>query len=131
MRKLGWFLIIVIFVAMIWTILALAFPPVGTMSYDFFVVILGQNIVNGATGLSTAIMLWGSTGFLPAFAVFLGTGILFLTLGVLFTRIVRPHLPGRLGIKQTSTTPATAPLQSRLQEPALPPVEKKEVEATA
>ena len=102
---------------MLSVILSLAIPPIGQSLHGFFIEFLGPNIVNGATGIAITIMQWGSTGFLPAFTIFIVDGIVFLVLGVLFTRFVWAKRPGWMG--NTPKPVTTAPLQSQLNTPDL------------
>jgi hypothetical protein len=80
MRKLAWFIIIVLIVALTLVSLCLYSPAFSAGLYDIAVNYIGASIVNGITGGATGIMAWGATGLAPALAVFLGTGILFTIL---------------------------------------------------
>ena len=124
-NKLGKGLIIVIFIVLIWTIAALAVPAVKDGTYWLFVELIGGNLVRGATGLGNAIMLWGSQSFTQAATVLLGDGVLFLLLGLGFSRLIWPRIHGEK--KTPAQTLPITPLQDQLSKPALPPVTKEEV----
>jgi hypothetical protein len=50
-------------------------PPVSSGVYEFFVNILGRNIVTWFTGVMTGMMAWGATALGPAMAIALGWSI--------------------------------------------------------
>lgn len=136
MRKLGWFLIAVLVIVLVWAVVASNIPAVGQGTKTLFIDILGTNIVNGAVGISNNIMIWGASGFPQALTVLLGTGIFFLAMGVIFTRVLWPRRPAILG-KKTPIAPTYQPQaqlstptlytpQQQAPQPVIQPEEKKE-----
>ena len=125
-NKLGWFLIGIVIIALAWAVLALQFKDtIGAGTNYLFVELLGANLVRGITGASMGIMTWGSQSFTQATAVILGTGIGFIVLGMIASRLIWPRIHSEK--KTPAQTLPVTPLQDSLQKPALPPVTKEEV----
>jgi len=94
-RKLAWFVIIVLIVALSVAVACAYSPSFSATIYDFGVNVVGAGIVNGVTNLMTGMMAWGSTGLGPAAAVFFGVGIGFTVLWlVLLKRYVWNPIKG-------------------------------------
>lgn len=120
MRKLAWFVIIVLIVALAIAVGCAYSPGFSASVYDFGVNTVGASVVNGVTGLMTGMMAWGATGLAPAFAVFLGVGIGFTALWVV---LLRKYIWKPLRGSKTITT-ASATLRGG-PEPELPqPIEQ-------
>jgi hypothetical protein len=80
MRKLAWFVIIVLVVALVIAAGCLYSPSFSATIYEVGVNVVGRGIVNGVTNLMTGMMAWGSVNLAQASAVFFGVGIGFTIL---------------------------------------------------
>lgn len=93
MRKLAWFVIIVLVVALSIAVACAYSPMFSATIYDFGVNTVGASIVNGVTGAMTGMMAWGATGLGPAVAVvsvtLIAGSILWL---VILKRYIWPHV---------------------------------------
>jgi peptidoglycan/LPS O-acetylase OafA/YrhL len=115
MRKLAWFVIIVLIVALAIAVACAYSPPFSATVYDFGVNTVGASIVNGVTGLMTGMMAWGSANLAQAAAVFFGVGIGFT---VLWLVLLKKYIWKPLSGSKTITT-ASASLRGG-PEPELP-----------
>jgi hypothetical protein len=86
MRKLAWFVIIVLIAALSVAVACAYSPSFSATIYDFGVNVVGLGLVNLITGSMTGMMAWGSTGLGPAAAVFFGVGIGFTVLWLVLLR---------------------------------------------
>jgi len=131
MRKLAWFVIIVLIVSLAIAIGCLLSPTFSAGMYNIGVNTIGLGLVKIITGLMTGMMAWGSINLAQATAVALGWGIGFTILWLLVLRkyIWNPLRNAPSAIKGTTVTLRGGP------EPELPqsieqakPVEVKKEE---
>jgi peptidoglycan/LPS O-acetylase OafA/YrhL len=95
MRKLIWFILIVLVVALGLAVACNYSPEFSATLYDFGVNTVGGGIMTSVTGALTGLMLWGSEGLANSVAILAGTliagSILWI---VLLKRYIWPKIKG-------------------------------------
>jgi hypothetical protein len=105
MRKLAWFVIILLVIIASVAVACAIVPSISAAVYDIGVNYIGVTFVNLVTGSMTGMMAWGATGLGPAAAIFFGVGIGFT---ILWLVVLRKYIWNPLrGVTKTMTPTLT------------------------
>lgn len=122
MRKLAWFVIIGLALALSVALTCHFVPEIGDGLYNVGVNVIGAGIVNGATGLMTGMMAWGATGLGPAVAIVTGWSLAAI---IFWTVVLRKYIWTRYIKKEPATATTSGVLQQDVSPVPLKVVEKK------
>ena len=130
MRKLIWFILIVLVVALGLAVACNYSPEFSATLYTFGVDTVGGGIMTSVTGALTGLMLWGSEGLANSVAILAGTlitgSILWL---VILKKYIWPKIKGVKGEQKIVVSipgPAPSPIAHANTEPSTPVVAKPE-----